>query len=143
MDEWKGADTGNCRGSLPPDVIIGLELFNKRQYFEAHEALEAAWLNEMDPLRELYRGILQVAIIYLHITRHNYPGAIKVYSRCLKWLQPWPDTCRGIAIGQLRQDLELAVINLQRLGPEHISEFDVSELKPVFYSPWDSDLPDR
>lgn len=117
---------------------MGLELFNKGQYFEAHETLEAAWLVETDPLRELYRGILQVAVVYLHITRHNYPGAIKVYNRCLKWLQPWPDTCRGIAIGQLRQDLELAVANLQRLGPEHSSEFDVSQLKPVLYSPFEA-----
>jgi hypothetical protein len=73
-------------------------------------------------------------VVYLHITRHNYPGAIKVYQRCQKWLQLWPDTCRGISVGQLRQDLETAIRTLQDLGPQHIAEFDLSLFKPVRYS---------
>jgi uncharacterized protein len=123
-----------CQGPLHPKAIQGLEAFNHGHYFEAHEALEAAWRDESGPLRDLYRGILQVGVVYLHITRHNYPGAIKVYHRCQKWLQPWPEICRGVAVGQLRQDLEEAIAALQALGPLHIAGFDPSLLKPVNYS---------
>lgn len=110
-----------------------MELFNRGHYFEAHEALEAAWRDESGPVRDLYRGILQVGVVYLHITWKNYLGALKVYQRCQKWLEPWPDTCRGIAVGQLRQDLEAAMAALQELGPQHIAEFDMSLLQPVHY----------
>jgi uncharacterized protein len=111
-----------------------MELFNAGHFFEAHEALEAAWREESGPVRDLYRGILQVGVVYLHITRHNYPGAIKVYQRCQKWLRLWPETCRGVAVGQLRQDLEAVFTALQELGPQHITEFDISLLKPVHFS---------
>ena len=124
----------SCQGPLPPKAIEGIELFNSGRYFEAHEALEAAWREESDPVRELYRGILQAGVVYLHITRHNYPGAIKVHQRCQKLLKRWPVTCRGVAVDQLRQDLETAMRALQELGPQQISNFDSTLLKPVHYS---------
>ncbi len=133
MSDLNAIGNAGCQGPLHPEAIHGMELFNQGRYFEAHEALEAAWRADSGPLRDLLRGILQVGVVYLHITQYNYPGAIKVYQRCRKWLEPWPETCRGIAIGQLRQDLEFVIVALQTLGPQHIADFDASLLKPVYY----------
>ncbi len=110
-----------------------MELFNQGQYWHAHESLEAAWRDEKGRVRELYQGILQVAVVYLHITRANYPGAEKVYGRCLKWINPWPENCRGIAVGKLRRDLEAVMQEVRRLGPKGLDRFDRSLLKPVEY----------
>jgi predicted metal-dependent hydrolase len=114
--------------------VEGLELFNRGQYFEAHESLETAWREETQPIRELYRGVLQAAVVYLHITRGNLAGALKVHARCRRWLDRWPETCRGIAVGKLRQDLETAVREFERLGPAGVDRFDLSLLKPVIYA---------
>ena len=127
------AQTPDCEGPLPPKAIEGLELFNRGHYWEAHEALEAAWRAETGPIRELYRGVLQAGVVYLHVTRQNYAGAMKVYRRSQKWLTLWPDTCRGIAIGQLQKDLERVILEVQALGPNRMGEFDLSLLKPVVY----------
>ena len=126
-------EKADCQGPLHPQAIHGMELFNQRRYFEAHEALEAAWRAESGPVRDLYRGILQVGVVYLHITQYNYPGALKVYQRCRKWLLPWPETCRGVQVGTLRQDLEAVMSALQALGPQQIIHFDPSLFKPVHY----------
>jgi predicted metal-dependent hydrolase len=134
MSDLNASGIAHCQGSLHPKAIQGLELFNLGHYFEAHEALEVAWREESTPLRDLYRGILQVGVVYLHITSHNYLGAIKVYLRCRKWLSLWPETCRGVAVGQLMQDLEAVMTTLHALGPQHIAEFDSSMLKRVHYS---------
>jgi len=123
----------DCQGHLHPKAIYGMELFNQGRYFDAHEALEAAWRAESGPVRDLYRGILQVGVVYLNITQLNYPGALKVFQRCLKWLQPWPDICRGVDIGRLKQDLEKVMASLQALGPQRIADFDASLLKPVYF----------
>lgn len=123
----------DCEGPLPLKAIEGLELFNVGRYWEAHEALEAAWRAETGPVRELYRGVLQAGVVYLHITRRNYAGAIKVYRRSQKWLTLWPGVCRGIAIGQLQKDLQRAILEVQALGPDRMAEFDLSLLKPVIY----------
>jgi predicted metal-dependent hydrolase len=124
-----------CQTPLHPQARQGIALFNKGHYFEAHEALEAAWKNERDPLRDLYRGILQVAVVYHHILRGNYAGAIKVYQRSLKWLEPWPENCGELAIGQLRRDVEDIIAEVRRLGPDHLAEFDPRRLKPIVSPP--------
>jgi predicted metal-dependent hydrolase len=134
MSELTEPGIENCQGPLHPKAIEGMEAFNTGNYFKAHEALETAWRDEFGPIRDLYRGILQVSVVYLHITRHNFPGAIKVHHRSQKWLQSWPETCRGISVGQLRRDLEAVILALQPLGSQHIAEFDKSLFKPIQYS---------
>ena len=123
-----------CHAPLHPRAAEGLRLFNAREYFEAHEALEDAWNAESGPVRDLYRGILQVAVVYLHITRRNYNGAVKVYIRSQRWLNSWPEVCRGIEVGELRRNAEIAIKEVKRLGAENIGEFDLSLLKPVHWS---------
>ena len=122
-----------CSAPLHPRAIDGLRLFNMGEYFEAHEALEDAWNAEPGKVRELYRGILQIAVVYLHITRRNYNGAVKVYLRSQRWVKDWPDICRGIHVEELRRNAEAAITEVRRLGIERIAEFDNSLLKPVVW----------
>ena len=122
-----------CNAPLHPQAAHGLRLFNEGQYFEAHEALEEAWNAEQGKVRDLYRGILQIAVVYLHITRGNYNGAVKVYRRSQRWMQGWPEVCRGIQVDQLQKDARVVIEEVERLGMERIREFDQSLLKPV---PW-------
>lgn len=123
--------TSDCAGTIHPAAIKGMQLFNTGEYWLAHEDLEEAWKEESGAVRELYRAILQTAVVYLHITRENYSGVVKVYGRLQKWIQPWPDVCRGIQIGQLRQDLDRVIEEVTRLGPDRLAGFDRSLLKPV------------
>jgi len=124
----------NCKGTLHPRAIEGLKLFNSNNFFEAHEELEVAWREEKGEVRNLYRGILQAAVVYLHITRGNYDGAIKVYERCVKWLNAWPDVCKRIQVGKLRNDLEKVIKEVRRLGRENILGFDISLFNNVEWS---------
>lgn len=129
-----------CNAPLHPQAAEGLRLFNAGKYFEAHEALEEAWKEEKGNVRELYRGVLQIAVVYLHITRRNYNGAVKVYGRSQKWLKDWPDICRGIYVGELRSDAKMVITEVERLGSERLSEFDKSLLKPV---KWEEDRTEK
>ena len=121
----------DCNGSLHPQARAGLRLFNAGEYFEAHEALEDAWNAEEGDAKNLYRGILQTAVVYLHITRGNYNGAVKVHARSRKWLEGLPGVCKGVHVEELRRDAQNAVKELQRLGPGRIGEFDPGLLQPV------------
>ena len=123
-----------CNASVHPRAADGLRLFNKGEYFEAHEAFEDAWNDEQGNVRNLYRGILQIAVVYLHITRGNYDGAVKVYLRSQRWIQEWPDVCRGIQVEELRRNAEAVINEVKRLGRERIRDFDLSLLKPVTWN---------
>lgn len=121
----------SCAGEIHPKAIEGMYLFNLRKFFEAHEELEIAWNEEKSEVRDLYRGILQVAVTYLHITRGNYEGAIKVYKRSQRWLEGWNDICKGINVKQFQEDARNVMNEVERLGKERIGEFDISLFKKI------------
>lgn len=121
----------DCRAPLPCHAQEGLRLFNDGRYFEAHEALELAWRAETRPIRDLYRGILQAAVVYLHMRRGNFNGAVKVGERCLRILNRLPAFCCGIRVDMLRADLLRALEAWFSLGIARVHEMDWSLLKPV------------
>jgi hypothetical protein len=122
-----------CRQPLSSLALKGLEEFNRGEYFESHESLEDAWNEDQSAGRDLYRAVLQVAVAYLQIERGNFNGAVKMFLRMRQWIDPLPDTCRGINIARLRADAEQVRISLLELGPDRISDFDHSLFKPVMY----------
>lgn len=123
-----------CQASLSELAIKGLELFNRQEYFEAHEELELAWNEDETVGRELYRGILQIAVAYLQIQRKNYRGAYKMFLRARQWLDPLPDTCRGVDVARLRADAKAVRRQLLELGPDDLEDFDTSLFNKVSYS---------
>lgn len=89
---------------LDPRAIKGIQLFNQKKYFEAHEELELAWRDEPGGIRDLYRGILQIGVAYYHIQHRNFTGAQKMFVRAEKWLDPFSDNYLGINVGKLKKD---------------------------------------
>ena len=123
----------SCKDELPDGVIKGLRLFNAGEYFQAHEVLENVWREEPRPIRELYRGILQVAVAYYHLVRGNLTGARKMFRRSQVWLNAFPDNCQGIDLAQFRHDFEVVQGLVERYKPDQKIEFDKSLLKPIPY----------
>ena len=122
-----------CQEKLHPRALLGLEMFNAGEYFEAHEELELAWRVEPRPGRELYRGILQVAVAYYHILRGNYRGAVKMFNRSRIWLRPFPDHCRGIDLAGFRQDFNRVEAALLAGGPENLARINRGMMRPIHY----------
>lgn len=132
-----------CRQPLSYNALLGLEAFNRAQFFEAHELLEDAWNEEQNAGRELYRAVLQVAVAYLQIERRNYRGAAKMFLRARQWLRPLPDSCRGIDIAQLRIDAENVRSQMIQLGPDGLADFDIGALPPVHFETDNTDSLDQ
>lgn len=123
----------SCDTPLHPEALVGLKLFNQREYFEAHEALEYAWMAEKNPVRDLYRAILQIAVAYYHVKNGNYRSARKMFLRCKKWLVHFPDVCKGINLKKLRKDYLAVEENVIRLGPDRIGMINPADFQPIEY----------
>lgn len=102
-----------CPQELPDAVVRGLEYFNAGKFFEAHEFLEIAWRAEKGPIRDLYRGILQVGVGYYHLQRGNLNGARKLFSRARKCLQIFSAVQCGIDIAVLLADVDAVEAAMQ------------------------------
>ena len=122
-----------CSQQLSANAIIGLEAFNDGRYYDAHEYLEYAWMDDDTKGRDLYRALLQIAVAYFQVTRGNYRGAVKMFWRVRQWIEPLTETCRGVDIHKLREDSSSVYKEIIRLGPQRIHEFDSNSLKPIEY----------
>ena len=70
---------------------------------------------------------------YLHVERGNYSGALKLYQRARRWLDPFPERCRGVDLARLRSDFDAVIAEVRRLGPLGLGQFDLALLKPVVW----------
>jgi predicted metal-dependent hydrolase/CheY-like chemotaxis protein len=109
----------------------GIEEFNAREYFEQHEWLEKAWLEEQRPVREMYQGILQVGVAFLQVERGNWAGAIKLLRRGLPRLRTLPPVCQGVDVASLRAASEAIHAELVELGAQRLGEFDRGKLPRI------------
>jgi len=75
--------------------------------------------------------MLQIAVVYFQIRQANYRGTIKMFQRSRQWLDPLPDTCRGVDVAQFRMDAYDFHDQLLILGSDRINEIQVDSLKPV------------
>ena len=117
-------NTENCAQTPAPLVLQGIEEFNRGEFFEQHESLEATWRAEPRPVRELYQGILQVGLGCYQIERGNLRGALKMFERGLRRLRRFAPECLGIDVSRLIADAERVRDEAQRLGPERLNELD-------------------
>jgi predicted metal-dependent hydrolase len=114
----------DCASALSPQVWQGIEEFNRGEFFEQHETLEAAWRAEPRPVRELYQGILQVGVACYQIQRGNLAGALKTFERGLRRLYKFTPECQGIDVAHLIAAAERVRDEARRLGPERLNELE-------------------
>jgi predicted metal-dependent hydrolase len=112
--------------SLAPEELLalGVELYNDRHFWHAHEAWEAVWLDAPTPQRAFYQGLIQVTAAFVHVTRHEYPGSVKLLEAGIDKLRRYPDGYLGIASAALIAGTEAALARLAELGERRIREFD-------------------
>ncbi len=91
----------------PLDVEHAIELGARRwaeqRYFEAHELLEVAWKAATGPERELWKGVIQLAVACVHVQRGNLVGAGRLVTRGLRRLERAPDHHRAIDVVEVRR----------------------------------------
>jgi uncharacterized protein len=104
----------------PPALLLdGVRLFNQGRWFEAHEVLERAWLDEPTPLRRLYQGILQVGVGLHHGRRGNLRGALSLLDRGMSLLAPFEPRRLGVDVERLVRDAAAARRALAAPGGLH------------------------
>lgn len=74
---------------VPEAARRGLRLLDEGRWFEAHEELERAWLEEAGERRLLWKALLQLGVAWLHLERGNPRGARSLVRRGRSHLAPF------------------------------------------------------
>lgn len=88
-----------------PDADIRLALarrqFNAGEYFACHETLERLWIEERTAVRDLYKGILQIAVALHHEGGGNRRGALRLLQSGQTLIEPFAPACQGLDVAGL------------------------------------------
>jgi len=124
-----------CLEPPPPGLLAGIEEFNAGAFFECHETLEELWLAESRPLRTLYQGILQIGVAFYHLRSERYRSVVMLLKRGMGYVQPFAPRCMGVDVAALLERAAGCLAEVQRLGPDRLSEFDWSLIPAIDVHP--------
>jgi len=82
-----------------------MELFNRCEFFDAHEALEDVWRAAPGPEKKFLQGLIQVAVALHHHSRGNSVGARSVLKRAFRNLSAYPKDFSGIHLSDLMNSI--------------------------------------
>ncbi len=110
---------------MPGNLRLASEQFNRGEFFECHETLEAVWQLERGPVRDLYKGLIQVAAAFVHMTRGNSRGASRLLATALGYLEPYrADEAMGFDVDEFCRSAERLGGVLRNWAPAHDHDFD-------------------
>ena len=114
----------DCRQAPPEELLRGIAQFNDGAWFDCHETLEELWVGEPGLVRDLYQGILQVAVGLHHWREGNYSGAVHLFRKAVQLLRHVAPVCQQVETAILIRDVERLHAGLAALEPARMAELD-------------------
>ena len=108
----------------------GINLFNDKKFYEAHESWEELWteFNLDDAL--LIQGLIQLSVAYFHITNINLKGSKNLFNKSLPKLEKFKlKNKRNINVQEI---IDIAEIALQKvISIKNVNDFDWSMVPKI------------
>ncbi|MGE5595991.1 MAG: DUF309 domain-containing protein [Hyphomicrobiales bacterium] len=118
--------------TVPGNFRQAVHEFNTHRFFECHESLEEVWQQEQGEVRDLYKGLIQVAAAWVHVRRNNEFGVRRLLTTALGYLAPYrPEGAMGFNVEEICVAAEAALAEAARLGKDHVEEL-YPEFVPVY-----------
>lgn len=119
------------RPTFDESLRSGIELFNRREFYEAHEAWEAGWIDEPSDDRLLLQGLIQVAAGFYKLQCASPSGTVKLLDAGLAKLRPFVGNSRGVDLEPLLLEVERWRAQAEKLIAEKRADFDPSQLPKI------------
>jgi len=105
-------------------MLLGIRQFNRQEWFECHETLEALWLQEQGELRDFYQGIIQMAIALHHWRNGNFNGAMALLEGSSSYLEHVASPCLWVDVASLLRQAATMRKALHQLGTANMADLD-------------------
>jgi len=111
---------------LDPRYLKGIELFNAREFFDAHETWEELWHETQGEAKNFIQALIQAATALHHFQNSNLKGAKLLYDSFRDLISPYPDKFLDTNKKKLTDEMNLC---FQGLAPYAVEDL------PGRYSP--------
>ena len=83
----------------------GISLIRDGAFFEAHEALEAAWRAAEAAERDFFQGLVHVAVAWYQAGRGNRVGCERQLEKASRRLGPYAPAHRGVDVASVLEQV--------------------------------------
>ncbi|MEL6325533.1 MAG: DUF309 domain-containing protein [Cyanobacteria bacterium J06626_23] len=108
--------------SLPDEFWQGLAQFNRGDYYDCHDTLEALWIEAPAVDKPFYQGILQISVGFYHLRNCNWRGAAILLGEGSSRLCPFEPNYGQVDVADLVDQSTDWLTALQQTGPERVAE---------------------
>ena len=85
--------------------LDGIQLFNDREFFEAHEVWEDIWHMAYGLKHDFYQGLIQCAVALEHYRRSNPRGVVSLYKSYRPKFREVPPVFMGLDVTKFLADM--------------------------------------
>ena len=89
--------------------LNGVDLFNKRQFYDAHEYWEELWLEYHLDDKKFIQALIQLTVGYYHLSTGNLKGARSLFNKSLDKMNVFSPVNRGIDVLQIIKKINLSI----------------------------------
>ncbi|HKV41283.1 MAG TPA: DUF309 domain-containing protein [Blastocatellia bacterium] len=90
----------------PRKYLEGIELFNARRYYDAHEVWEEIWLRAEGQEKLFYQLLIQIAVALHHYERGNSLGVRGTYRRAAAKFSSLPGTFMSVDLAGFDREVK-------------------------------------
>lgn len=113
--------------TVPGNFRLGCDDFNSERFFECHEHFEEVWQLETGPVRDLYKGLIQVAAAFVHLQRGKFIGGERLLRTALAYLAPYRERgAMGFDVEQICRAAEEMYGRVVAAGPEGVTTLNLA-----------------
>lgn len=110
-----------------PRLLEAVRLFNDREFFECHDALEELWGDELGERREFYQGLIHAAVALFHFGEGNLGGARKMHGSATRYLEPYRPGRMGIDLDRFLAEFHACFAELLAAEGDYPSHLSLDE----------------
>ncbi|MDW8302469.1 MAG: DUF309 domain-containing protein, partial [Bacteroidia bacterium] len=99
-----------------PDFLKGIQEFNNKDFFDAHDTFEAIWHDVRGKEKRCYQAIIQLAIGYYHLCFLNFKGAQSMLTKAVEKLADYQPHALGLDTKHLLEKTEYVLSRIEELA---------------------------
>lgn len=102
----------------------GLDAFNNKRFYEAHEFWEDIWVEYRLPDSKFIQGLIQLTVGFYHITNQNLNGARSLLRKSKKKIDLYDGTHRRLSMRIIKRIVNESLDCVENINS--VEEFDWS-----------------
>jgi predicted metal-dependent hydrolase len=115
---------------VDPRFLEGVELFNARNFYKAHDPWESLWLERFGEEKDFIQGLILSTVALHHYSRGNHRGARSRYRLSVDKLEKYPDVYWGVNVKNFRRRMSGVMHRLlTESDPPPLDEKSVPRIK--------------